>query len=134
MPKEDYRKKILLKDIPDKKDNLITWKNGKSGITTSTIISFEKKINNVLPVSYKNLIRVHDGGSPKPNIFDADKSKGRIFDKLLTYNTSVKLNIFSIYEYFNKEVDKTLVPFAKDPDDNLLCFYFIKKNNPVIVL
>ncbi len=102
-----------------------------------TPIEDEKQITEVeqlfgykLPDDFKKCIVINNGGSPVPNTFDCDDGRiGAVFNNLLSF-TDVNINIRMFSEY----APQKLIPFARDPFGNLLCFdYSTSEKFPKVV-
>lgn len=78
----------------------------------------EKKYKIKIPNGLKEIILKYNSGEPTPNIFDAFKSKGKVFNALFSYNEDDKCNIFFILDNFNH---KNLLPFADDVSGDTIC-------------
>lgn len=100
---------------------MIEWKYVKNNVKKSDFQQFESVSNFSLPESLYEIILSHNNGRPKPNQFDTEKYKGRIFDKLLSFNFDDKENVFLVFDSFKNELPKNLIAVAIDPFGNLIC-------------
>ena len=108
----------------------ITWKYVKPLSKTSAVEDFEKANNVSFPPDLKECIKTNNGGRPSLNVFDTDKSTGRVFKTLLSFNES---DVENIYKFFPIKDFRSndLTPFASDPFGNYLC---LKGNKVVLFL
>jgi len=103
--------------------NNITWKYSSKLIKETVIEEFEKEMNISLPHDLKECFKKNNGGMPSKNIFDTDKTKGRMFNNLLSFNLNKDEDtIYDIYSaVYLKLKNKDVIPFALDPFGNILC-------------
>ena len=100
---------------------MIEWKYVKKNVSNADIKEFENIFGFSFPENLRDFILMHNNGRPKPNGFDTKKSKGRVFDKLLSFNKSDKENVFSTYSLLKNDVPENLVVIAADPFGNFIC-------------
>jgi hypothetical protein len=108
----------------------IAWKYVKPLSKTSAVEDFEKAKNVSFPLDLKECIKTNNGGRPSLNIFDTDKSTGRVFKTLLSFNESDVENIYIFFPIIRSQ-SNDLTPFASDPFGNYLC---LKGNKIVLFL
>lgn len=109
---------------------LIKWIFTEEPLEEIKIVEAEKSFGFNLPDDYKQCIMENNGGFPEPNIFDCDEGRiEAVFNNLISF-TNKDLNIKMFSEFSSQK----LIPFAKAPFGNLLCFdYRYNEKLPVIV-
>lgn len=86
------------------------------------IIEVEELFGFKLPSDYKQCILKNNGAYPEPNVFDSDDGRiETVFNNLISF-TDTNINI----KMFHKFSSQKLIPFARDPFGNLLCFDYSK--------
>ncbi|OAB38861.1 hypothetical protein PGLA_19575 [Paenibacillus glacialis] len=82
---------------------------------------------------YKECVIKFNGGYPEPNKFDFDNGIQGVFNDLISF-TNEDLNIQMFYNFNLDTFTRGIVPFARDPFGNLLCFdYRESKKEPQII-
>ncbi|MBA4538836.1 SMI1/KNR4 family protein [Bacillus aquiflavi] len=106
------------------------WLFSDESLDEKKIIEVERLFGFKLPDDYKKCIMENNGGFPEPNIFNCDDGRiEAVFNNLISF-TDENLNIKMFYEFSSQK----LIPFARDPFGNLLCFDYSKNNeSPKIV-
>lgn len=109
---------------------LIKWIFTEEPLDEIKIGEVENSFGFNLPDDYKQCIMKKNGGFPEPNNFDCDDGRiEAVFNNLISF-TNKDLNIKMFYEFSSQK----LIPFAKDPFGNLLCFdYRYNEKSPKIV-
>ena len=97
------------------------WKYVKKLEDINELKNFEFENSCKLPVDLEKCVICNNGGRPEIKVFDTDKSEGRMFKRLLSFNYGEAENIWDAYNVMQKE-DADLVPFAVDPGGNYICF------------
>ena len=100
------------------------WKYVKPLKDNSVFENIEKIYNVEIPIYLKELITKYNGGRPEKSIFDTQKSKERVLQRLISFNKEDKANIF-IYEELLK---KGYIPFAITEFGDLVCINNKNKN------
>ncbi len=103
------------------------WKYIKPLTDNTVFENIEKTFKLEIPVSLKEIITKYNGGRPEKNIFDTQKSKERVLQRLISFNKEDKANIF-IYDDLLK---KGYIPFAITEFGDVIC---IKIDNESIEL
>jgi len=98
----------------------LTWKYVKPLSNTNAIEDFEKENNITIPQDLKQCVKYNNGGRPSLNVFDTNKSRGRVFKTLLSFNKTDVENVFSLFSIIHSK-HKEIIPFASDPSGNYLC-------------
>ncbi|KAE9534121.1 hypothetical protein A1D25_07135 [Ursidibacter arcticus] len=97
----------------------INWKYVKPLENHNIITEFENQHNVLIPEDLKSIIKQFNNGRPSLNQFDIPSEKGKVFKKLLSFNTNDTENVF---DFLDIETDITsLIAFASDPSGNLIC-------------
>lgn len=112
----------------------ITWLFTDKSVDEKTISEIEKSFGIKFPQDYKECVLQNNGGCPKPDNFDfSDENEGgAVFNNLLSFTGD--FNIEVVYEFSKESLPNGIIPFARDPFGNLLCFdYRQDKNKPGIV-
>ncbi|MBP3041174.1 SMI1/KNR4 family protein [Bacillaceae bacterium Marseille-Q3522] len=106
------------------------WLFSGEHLDEKKITEVEKSFGFKFPADYKQCIMKNNGGFPEPNIFDCDDGRTEaVFNNLISF-TDENLNIKMFYEFSLQK----LIPFARDPFGNLLCFdYRDNDESPKIV-
>lgn len=109
---------------------LIKWIFTEESLDEMKIGEVENSFGFNLPDDYKQCIKENNGGFPEPNNFDCEDGRiEAVFNNLISF-TNKDLNIKMFYEFSSQK----LIPFAKDPFGNLLCFdYRYNEKSPKIV-
>lgn len=111
--------------------NSLIWKYIKPLKDTNCIKIFELENNITIPQELKECILNNNGGRPNVKVYDTDKSSGRVFKTLLSYNKEDIETIYKILPLF-KENSISLLPFASDPSGNFICIDLKNKDSVVL--
>nr|WP_040949623.1 SMI1/KNR4 family protein [Gorillibacterium massiliense] len=85
------------------------------------------------PDDYKRCVKLNNGGYPEPNCFNMVDGEQGVFNNLLSF-TNKNLNIMMFYDFAEESSIEGLVPIARDPFGNLLCFDYRSSNlSPEII-
>ena len=98
------------------------WKYIKPLESENRIEEYETITNYTFPEDYKDFIRNNNGGRPERRVFDTEKSEGRSFKSLLSYNHNDRETVWKIYNWNKNELGGMYIPFATDDSGNLICF------------
>ena len=96
---------------------------------TECIEKVEKDFFVNLPRDLKDIILKFNNGRPENSTFDTDKSTGRQFKKLLSFNREDRENVYSFVDIV-RQFDNELFPIADDPAGNFICL----KNSEIVFL
>jgi cell wall assembly regulator SMI1 len=99
--------------------NNISWKRVKP--LQNSIEEFEKEQGLTIPNMLKELIQLHNGGRPNPNIFSTQSGKEVEMKALLSYNKQDIENIYKVINYFKEQYNGKLLPFATEPSGDYFC-------------
>ena len=106
----------------------MNWKYIKA-TNTECIEKVEKEFFVNLPRDLKDIILKFNNGRPENSTFDTDKSTGRQFKKLLSFNREDRENVYSFVDIV-RQFDNELFPIANDPAGNFICL----KNSEIVFL
>lgn len=106
----------------------MNWKYIKA-TNTECIEKVEKDFFVNLPRDLKDIILKFNNGRPENSTFDTDKSTGRQFKKLLSFNREDRENVYSFVDIV-RQFDNELFPIADDPAGNFICL----KNSEIVLL
>lgn len=98
---------------------MFEWKYVKELQEKNAIENYLREINVSIDGEIVECLRRNNGGRPKPDVFDTEQRKGRVFKALLSYNKSDRETIYAVYPGILK--DKGLFPVATDPAGNFIC-------------
>ena len=70
------------------------------------------------------MIREHDGGRPRPNVFDTRVTKERVAKSLLSFNPSSIDNIWDTTANMRQRLPHDYYPFMIDQFGNYICLYY----------
>ncbi|MET2871804.1 SMI1/KNR4 family protein [Exiguobacterium profundum] len=98
------------------------------------IQDFEEKHDIEFPRSYKDIVKEHNNGRPRPNVFDTQDSKQRVAKSLLSFDPEAKESIWGTYDTMSDRLPADTFPFMIDQFGNYVCFYYDPlKEEPTIV-
>ncbi|MFD2214907.1 SMI1/KNR4 family protein [Metabacillus endolithicus] len=109
---------------------LTKWKYTEEPIGEKKLVEVEEKFGFTFPADFKQCVIYNNGGFPDPNVFDCDDGRIEVvFNNLISF-TNKDINIQMFYEFSAQK----LIPFARDPYGNLLCFdYRYNEDSPKVV-
>ena len=109
------------------------WRFEKAPATDRVLEQIEKHLFITLPSSYKNLVKVHNGGRPRPNVVRINDGTERVIKTLLTVHPT-KGGIRDVYDWLKDQLPEKCIPFASDPFGNYFCFHYAKSTDePTII-
>ncbi|GEN81840.1 SMI1/KNR4 family protein [Sporosarcina luteola] len=95
---------------------------------------FEKLYGYKLPNDYKKVVKKHNAGRPRPNVFDTATRKELVAKSLLSYDEEHLDNIWSTYQNLKNRLPANALPFMGDQFGNYICFMFDPlEDEPTIV-
>ncbi len=83
------------------------------------IEKIEKQFDTVLPSDLKKIILKYNKGQPRPNKIALGNGKHAEFYRLLSFNQSDNLSIYSCFDDDMKS--KNIIPFAMTENGNYIC-------------
>ena len=102
----------------------MNWILPKAKITEVDFKKIEEKLNVHFPSDFKKVILEHNGASPQKMLFDTEKTKERVAEYLLSFNTEDRQNILSVHDLIGDRLGAKLIPIMRDPFGNYICFKF----------
>ncbi|MCG7316159.1 SMI1/KNR4 family protein [Brevibacillus laterosporus] len=107
----------------------IKWIVPKEPVEEKTISKVEMSLGIKFPRDYILSIMKFNGGYPEPNNFNFSDGGGAVFNNLLSFTIDTA-RIEETYDF----LPKGIIPFARDPFGNLICFDYRKdKQFPTVV-
>jgi len=108
----------------------IEWKKPRGDCKIEQIRDIEIQHGIKFPKSYIDVIIQFNGARPDKNKFSLKNREDCVFEELINWDKKRSANI-----YFWMRVTESLnvIPFAKDPFGNCICFKFRQVDNPEIV-
>jgi SMI1 / KNR4 family. len=117
----------------------MNWRSVKPLVSGKEVEEFEEKIRYQFPTSFKEFIRLNNGGKPSHKAFNTKTTKERVFNNLLSFNKNDSLNIWIFNDWdgimsdWNKtDLMNSYVAFAQDAFGNLICFD--RSNNHIVLI
>ncbi len=117
----------------------MNWRSVKPLVSNDIIDEYEKTINYHFPDSFREFVKINNGGKPSHKVFNTKVVKERVFDNLLSFNkddvdtiwhyNDWKGDMSDWYKFSNGEVEN-YIAFACDAFGNLICFD--KRNDSVV--
>lgn len=98
------------------------WKYTKPLKSLALVEAYEKEHNYEFPLSYKEKIKVINGGRPEAQRFVTVNGNERVMKSFLSFNRCDRENIWEPGEWMAESFRKYLVPFAIDNFGNYICF------------
>jgi hypothetical protein len=108
----------------------LTWDFAEPLEDDSLLDEFENEYRVSFSTDLKRFLKENNGGIPSKGKFDTDKSKGRVFNALYSFNKENAGNIFAMFPLIRRDND-TMLPFAGDVFGNSIC---LDKNGKIILL
>ena len=110
------------------------WRFEKAPATDRVLDQIEKQFAITLPTTYKNLVKLHNGGRPRPHVLLTDDDGAeRVIKTFLTVHPT-KGGIRDVYDWLKDQLPEKCIPFASDPFGNYFCFHYGKATDkPVII-
>ncbi|MCL2797367.1 MAG: SMI1/KNR4 family protein [Firmicutes bacterium] len=105
--------------------NELEWKVARPLVDKTPIEKFEKMIGAIMPNDYVECAVKNNAGYPVQEVFLTESGVEHVFNNLLSFDESKRMNIFKTYESARTVTgNKGLVPFASDSFGNYICFDF----------
>ena len=113
----------------------VTWSDGEGKAKESEIMKVEKALGIRFPDDYRTFVKTHRGGTPSPQEL---KIRGRrspaVVRTLLNFIPDDASDyILENHDWIKDRLASGLVPIAKDPGGNYICFDFRGKGVPTVV-
>ena len=87
----------------------------------TAINALEEKYKFFLSDELRNCILSNNGARPRPNVIRLQNGEENDVKTFLSYNRGDTENIYKVIDYFIKEYNGTLIPFAIDSAGNYYC-------------
>jgi hypothetical protein len=97
----------------------VNWKRVKP--LKDSIEDFEKEQGVIVPAVLKEVIALHNGGRPSPEIIKTAAGKEVEIKSLLSFNKQDTETIYNVIGYFKERYKGTLLPFASEPSGDYFC-------------
>ncbi|MCK6075296.1 SMI1/KNR4 family protein [Paenibacillus silvae] len=110
----------------------VEWIQSDGPISEELIKEVEQYFGVEFPIDYKECIKEFNGGYPEPDVFNINDESDAIFSCLLSY-TEEGANIITLYEITSEFLPSKIIPFARDPFGNLICFDYRSEKEPSII-
>lgn len=112
----------------------ITWKKYENDFLPSErdIQRIEEKIDFTFPNDFIDIMKENDGGYPDICTFELLDDEDCI-NNLLSFDESDKQSIVFAYSVLCRYGIKNLIPIARDPFGNYICYKKMELNNSKIV-
>ncbi|ADU31960.1 SMI1/KNR4 family protein [Evansella cellulosilytica] len=110
----------------------LEWRFVKNPATEKSLNNLENEFDILLPSTYRILMKLYNGGRPKPNKYYIQQEERVVKSFLNVY--PVKGGVKDVVSWL--ELPQKVIPFANDPFGNYLCFDYrnISYMEPTIVL
>lgn len=99
----------------------VEWLESDGPASEEQIQKVEKYLGVEFPKDYKECVTQFNGGYPEPDLFDINEEKDAIFSCLLSH-TNDEASILEVYDLSSNVLPAEIIPFARDPFGNLICF------------
>ncbi|WHX47199.1 SMI1/KNR4 family protein [Paenibacillus woosongensis] len=110
----------------------VEWLESDGPASEEQIQKVEKYLGVEFPKDYKECVTQFNGGYPEPDLFDINEEKDAIFSCLLSH-TNDEASILEVYDLSSNVLPAEIIPFARDPFGNLICFDYRGKRIPTII-
>lgn len=101
----------------------IEWLFVRRPAEDKEILEVENILGIKFPDDYKECLKKNAGGSPEPNVFDFNKRKEAVFNRLFTYDPTDKYYyIVNNYYAIKDRLIDDIYPIADDVFGNCICF------------
>ena len=115
----------------------MNWRSVKPLVSDNIIDEFEETINYRFPDSFREFVKINNGGQPSHKMFNTKTVKERVFNNLLSFNKEDLNNVWRTNDWNGEMADwnndkrmEKYVTCAQDAFGNLICF---DKTNDKIV-
>lgn len=87
------------------------------------IAQFERMYQFNFTPDFVTLVQQFNGARPVKNVFDTDKEREKIADRLLSFNRDDHDTIWQTVTALKTRLPADMMPFMMDPFGNYICFY-----------
>lgn len=109
---------------------MIQWLYVKPLTSPSLIETFERSVGYTFCPAFKDCVAKYNGGRPQRNVFDTDKTKGRVLKTFLSFNPDDRETVWQAIEW--ECVQPGFIPFTVTVFGDLICF--AKADDRVVLL
>lgn len=113
-------------------NNEIEWINKNNELAEGEIKYVEDILGIKFPEDYIRCIKNNDGAYPVPDTFNI-KNDEETLNNLLSLHKDKGNFMLQVYENVKDRMLEKIIPFARDPFGNLICFDYSNDNQPTIV-
>jgi len=113
-------------------NNEIEWINKNEELDENEIKYVEDILYIKFPEDYISCIRNNDGAYPVPDTFNIQNDEETL-NNLLSLHKDKGNFLLQVYENVKDRMLEKIIPFARDPFGNLLCFDYRDDVQPTIV-
>jgi len=110
---------------------VITERLSEESVTDAALAEFQKTIVFPLPDTYRQFLKLHNGGRPNPSSFEFKNAQGKPERSRVHYFFGLHSgrvgNLKSQFENYQNRVPLGLLPVATDPFGNLILLRLIVK-------
>jgi hypothetical protein len=111
----------------------LKWENVKPLLDVNSISLFCERFRVRFPEEFKSLVTHFNGSTPDRKRFNTDRAKERVILHFLSFNENEKNGIFQTTNRMrNSGYPENLIPFARDPFGNLICFDFTNSGYSIV--
>src|SRR5262245_229696 len=103
----------------------IVWDFHEEPVDYSKILSVANDLGVTFSTDYVECVLENHGASPFPNVFDIEIAEGFVFGALLNFIDGASESVISALGMVSDALPSYVIPFAKDPGGNLLCFDYV---------
>lgn len=97
------------------------WKYVKNNVTEVEIKEIESLSGFFFSNELKKILIKFNNGRPINNLFDTEKVKGRMFEKLLSANKEDGENVLKTNKSLSGQLPENMLILAADPFGNYIC-------------
>lgn len=102
----------------------VDWKFVNNNVSIDDIKNIESTLDIKLPKDYIECAMANNAGYPDKFNFDMEKEKGKVFEYLLSISKDDDENMVDVYLRCKNSLPDRVIPFAKDPFGNFICFKY----------
>ncbi|HAB60196.1 MAG TPA: SMI1/KNR4 family protein [Lachnospiraceae bacterium] len=110
----------------------IEWINKNNELGDNEIKYVEDIFSIEFPEDYINCIKNNDGAYPVPDTFYIENNEETL-NNLLSLHKDNESYLLRVYQNVIDRILEKIIPFARDPFGNLLCFDYRNNGQPIIV-
>lgn len=123
---------VTIKERGNKMNIEIEWINKNKELSDTEIKYVEDILCIKFPDDYISCIKNNDGAYPVPDTFNIQDSEETL-NNLLSLHKYKENFLLQVYENVKDRMIDEIIPFARDPFGNLLCFDYRNNDQPTVV-